>query len=337
MLLKPRTHNDQIYDQILKKGVKMLGVWLENNEINLRDDIPTPTAENDEVLIEVLMAGICNTDLELMKGYYPYQGILGHEFVGIVRSNNHALNGERVVGTINVPCLGCPMCKENIYSHCYDRKALGINNKNGCFAEYITLPTHNLMKVPANVSDEAATFTEPLAAALQIQTQIHIKPSDRILVIGDGKLGNLIVQTLLIKGYEVWLQGKHEIKIKKLLDKGALQFKPTMQDLFDVTIECSGHPAGFATAIQHIKPRGTIVMKSTYAQDIQLNISQLVVNEVNLIGSRCGPFKPALNLLEKGLIDCKGLIDSIYPLRKAISAFSRAKESGSGKVLIKNS
>lgn len=312
----------------------MLGVWLENKKITLRDDLPLPHPEKDEVLIEILMSGICNTDLELTRGYYPYTGILGHEFVGIVQSNTSPLYGKRVVGEINVTCQECAMCRKGIPSHCKKRTVLGIINKPGCFAEFITLPSANLIEVPNNISDEEATFTEPLAAALEIQQQINIKPNDKILVIGDGKLGSLIVQTLLIKGCEVWLLGKHETKMKKLTAKGALPFDHRTGP-FDIIIESSGHPSGFNTAMQSIKPRGTIVMKSTYANFPQVNLSQIVVNEISLIGSRCGPFRPALNLLNKKLIDVNMLIDSIYPLNKALLAFDRAMTSGSGKVLIK--
>jgi threonine dehydrogenase-like Zn-dependent dehydrogenase len=314
----------------------MQALWLENNQLCLRTDIPMPEPKPHEARVKVLRAGVCNTDLELLRGYYPYKGIIGHEFVGVVDRGPTHLQNHRVVGEINASCGTCQYCKTNLPTHCENRTVLGIVNHNGAFADYLCLPIANLHLVPDNVSDEAATFTEPIAAALQIQAQISITPNHRILVIGDGKLGQLIAQTLALTGAELLAVGRHKEKLANLQARGI----PTgfAQDIaphsFDIAVECTGNPEGFALALNALKPRGKLVLKSTYAGQLNIDAAAIVVNEITLVGSRCGPFAPALDLLSKGLIDPTSLIEGRYSLKDGIAAFDRAQIKGTQKILI---
>jgi threonine dehydrogenase-like Zn-dependent dehydrogenase len=314
----------------------MLGIWLENKKVILKNDLPKPMPNHNEALIKVIMSGICNTDIELTKGYYPYTGILGHEFVGIVEQGPANIIGKRIVGEINAVCGVCDNCLSGLKNHCSNRTVLGIVNRNGAFSEYLTLPIENLLEVPTSVSNEAATFTEPLAAALEIQQQVNICPNHKVLVIGDGKLGNLITQTLLLTGCTVWLLGHHQEKCKPLQKLGAI-IDPDIQNkshYFDIVIECTGNPEGYQFAMCAIKPKGILILKSTYAGSLDINAATLVVNEITLIGSRCGPFQPALNLLERNLINTDVLIEKKYPLNKGIEAMEHAQQRGAKKVLI---
>jgi len=314
----------------------MKGLWLENNQLELRTNIPIPEPPPGEALVRVLRAGICNTDLELIKGYYPYTGIIGHEFVGIVEQGPKQLINQRVVGEINAACGNCRFCRRGQPTHCENRTVLGIVNRNGAFAEYLSLPIENLHLVPENVSTAAATFTEPIAAALEIQQQIQISKDDRVLVVGDGKLGQLIAQTLALTGCELLVVGRHEDKLINLAGKG---IKTGLADsvtdrYFDISVDCTGNPEGFNIARRALRPRGTLILKSTYAGNISLDASSLVVDEITLIGSRCGPFVPALELLATGKVDVQYLIDSSYPLSQGLEAFEKAKTKGVLKVLL---
>jgi threonine dehydrogenase-like Zn-dependent dehydrogenase len=314
----------------------MQALWLENNQLCLRTDIPMPEPKPQEARVKVLRAGVCNTDLELLRGYYPYRGIIGHEFVGVVDRGPEHLQNRRVVGEINAACGTCQYCKTNLPTHCENRTVLGIVNHNGAFADYLCLPIANLHLVPDNVSDEAATFTEPVAAALQIQAQISITPNHRILVIGDGKLGQLIAQTLALTGAELLAVGRHKDKLANLQARGIST--GFAQDIaphsFDIAVECTGNPEGFALALNALKPRGKLVLKSTYAGQLNIDAAAIVVNEITLVGSRCGPFAPALDLLSKGLIDPTPLIEGRYSLKNGIAAFDRAQIKGTQKILI---
>ncbi|MFM7407114.1 MAG: MDR/zinc-dependent alcohol dehydrogenase-like family protein [Cuspidothrix sp.] len=314
----------------------MQALWLENNQLQLFTNIPTPEAVPGEALIRVLRAGICNTDLELIKGYYPYTGIIGHEFVGVVEQGADHLINQRVVGEINAACGYCRFCRRGQPTHCENRTVLGIVNRHGAFAEYLSLPIKNLHPVPDNVSTEAATFTEPLAAALEIQEQIPITADDRVLVVGDGKLGQLIAQTLALTGCELLVVGRHEDKLVNLAARG---IKTGLADsvidkYFDIAVDCTGNSEGFATARRALRPRGTLILKSTYAGNLSLDASSLVVDEITLIGSRCGPFVPALELLATGKVDIDYLIHDIYPLSQGLAAFEKAKTKGVLKVLL---
>jgi threonine dehydrogenase-like Zn-dependent dehydrogenase len=314
----------------------MKGLWLENNQLELRTNIPIPEPPPGEALVRVLRAGICNTDLELIKGYYPYTGIIGHEFVGIVEQGPKQLINQRVVGEINAACGNCRFCRRGQPTHCENRTVLGIVNRNGAFAEYLSLPIENLHLVPENVSTAAATFTEPIAAALEIQQQIQISKDDRVLVVGDGKLGQLIAQTLALTGCELLVVGRHEDKLINLAGKG---IKTGLADsvtdrYFDISVDCTGNPEGFNIARRALRPRGKLILKSTYAGNLSLDASSLVVDEITLIGSRCGPFVPALELLATGKVDVQYLIDSSYPLSQGLEAFEKAKTKGVLKVLL---
>ena len=317
----------------------MKGLWLENNQLQLRTNIPIPEPLPGEALVRVLRAGICNTDLELIKGYYPYTGIIGHEFVGVVEQGSKQLINQRVVGEINAACGDCRFCRRGQPTHCENRTVLGIVNRHGAFAEYLSLPVENLHLVPENVSTAAATFTEPIAAALEIQQQIQICKDDRVLVVGDGKLGQLIAQTLALTGCELLVVGRHKDKLVNLAAKGIKTgFADSVTDrYFDISVDCTGNPEGFNIARRALRPRGILILKSTYAGNLSLDASALVVDEITLIGSRCGPFVPALELLATGKIDVQSLIDSHYPLSQGLAAFEKAKTKGVLKVLLEMS
>jgi threonine dehydrogenase-like Zn-dependent dehydrogenase len=314
----------------------MKGIWLENQHLQLRTDLPTPTPPEGEALVKVLRAGICNTDLELIRGYYPYRGILGHEFVGEVAEGPEHLVNQRVVGEINASCGECLFCRRGEPTHCQNRTVLGIVNRNGAFADYLTLPVKNLHPVPDTVETNAATFTEPLAAALEIQEQVSITPEDKVLVVGDGKLGQLVAQSLALTGCNLLVIGRHRQKLENLEALGIpVGFADQIQEgTFDRTVECTGNPEGFAIAVRALRPRGTLILKSTYAGQLTLDASLLVVNEITLIGSRCGPFDKALDLLANHQIDINRLIQAEYPLSQGLEGFQLAQQKGVLKVLL---
>lgn len=315
----------------------MKGIWLEEQQLQLKTDLLKPTPKPGEALVRVSQAGICNTDLELLRGYYPYKGIIGHEFVGVVESGAEHLVNKRVVGEINATCGKCRFCRTGLSNHCEQRTVLGIVNHHGAFAEYLTLPISNLHPIPDHISDDAATFTEPLAAALEIQEQISITPETQVLVVGDGKLGQLVAQTLALTGCDLLVVGRHRDKLENLERRG---IKTGFADLvnassFDVAVECTGNPDGFSLALQGLRPRGVLVLKSTYAGKLNIDASALVVNEITIIGSRCGPFAKALDLLADDQVDVSYLIETSYPLEQALAAFERAQQRGVLKILLK--
>jgi threonine dehydrogenase-like Zn-dependent dehydrogenase len=313
----------------------MNALWLENNKIDLRD-VAAPRKSN-EALIKIRKAGICSTDLELIKGYYPYTGILGHEFVGeVVEADNSSWISQRVVGEINVVCHQCEQCLNGRPTHCENRTVLGIVNRDGTFAEFTQLPISNLHRVPDSVPDEMAVFTEPLAAALEIQQQVQIKPTDRVLLVGAGRLGQLIAQTLALTGCDLRVVARHAHQQNLLKARGIWMIdEENIQPWrWDVVVEATGSPTGFALARKAIRPRGRLVMKSTYKGEMSVNFSSLVVDEINIIGSRCGPFEPALRLLESRQVDPTVLIADEFKLEHALKAFERAAETGVLKVLV---
>lgn len=314
----------------------MQALWLENQQLHLRDDIPVPEPQEGEALVRVLQAGICNTDLELLRGYYPYAGIPGHEFVGVVERGPASLLNRRVVGEINAACGHCHFCRRGVPTHCQNRTVLGIVNRNGAFAEYLTLPVENLHPVPTSVSTDAATFIEPIAAALEIQQQVKVDENHRVLVVGDGKLGQLVAQTLALTGCELLAVGRHRSKLANLEARGiATGFADAVTDRsFDLAVECTGNPEGFAIARRSLRPRGILVLKSTYAGQLTFDISSLVVDEITLVGSRCGPFPEALQILAGGQVDVRPLIQDRYLLSQGLAAFERAREKGAMKVLL---
>ena len=314
----------------------MKALWLENQQLELKENLPIPCVTEGESLVRVLRAGICNTDLELLRGYYPYTGIIGHEFVGVVEQGEEKLIGKRVVGEINAACGHCHYCLSGQSSHCENRTVLGIVNRNGAFANYLTLPTQNLHPIPDHLSTDEATFTEPLAAALEIQEQVKITPNHRVLVVGDGKLGQLVSQTIALTQCDLLVIGRHSEKLALLEARGInTGFENQVKARsFDIAVECTGNHQGFAIARQALRPRGILVLKSTYANQLTLDISSIVVDEITLIGSRCGPFSKALQLLAQNQVNVTPLIEKIYPLENALTAFDHAQKKGVLKVLL---
>jgi 2-desacetyl-2-hydroxyethyl bacteriochlorophyllide A dehydrogenase len=317
----------------------MRGLWLENNQIRLRDDIPVPSNPG-EALIKVRLAGICGTDLEMVKGYYPFTGVPGHEFVGEVVSvdtDESDWIGKRVVGEINVVCGKCEQCLNGRSTHCEARSVLGILNRDGVFAKFVNLPLENLHLVPDSVSDEAAVFTEPLAAALEIQEQVQIRPNDRVLVIGAGRLGQLIAQSLALTGCGLGVVARREHQQSLLRSRGirTLNEADIQPWRWDVVVEATGSDSGLGLAKRALRPRGTLVLKSTYKGDVSLNLSPFVVDEITVVGSRCGPFSPALRLLAQGQVDPTVLISAQFRLDEALAAFEQAARPGMMKVLLR--
>jgi threonine dehydrogenase-like Zn-dependent dehydrogenase len=316
----------------------MKGLWLEERKLTYRKELPEPVLETGEALIRIAQAGICSTDLEMVKGYYPFTGVPGHEFVGRVE---HApgfteWEGKRVVGTISVWCGHCGPCLAGRTGHCENRRTLGIYNYNGVFSEYTKLPVQNLVEVPDSVPDEMAVFTEPLAAALQILEQVAIKPSSKVYVVGAGRLGILIAQVLKLSGCELTVvvrrpepadmlsrMGIHTAFASELNDKSA-----------DLVVEVTGSAEGFTTSKRLVRAGGTLILKSTFAGDVSVNLSSLVVDEIHLVGSRCGPFAPALRLMELGLLNLEPLIQARFALADGLKAFEEAAKPGRLKVII---
>ncbi len=317
----------------------MRGLWLENLDLRCRDDLPVPQPSPREALIKVRLAGICGTDLELCKGYYPFTGIPGHEFVGEVMSAPGAPQwvGQRVTGEITIACGDCDSCRRGKPKHCLRSRTLGIRDYHGTFAEYLVLPLDNLHSVPEGVPDEYAVFTEPLAAALEIQEQITVRPQEQVLVIGAGRLGLLIAKSLALTGCDLAVIVRQPraaaiLKAWGIPTMSAEDVRPMMSDL---VVEVSGSPDGFNLAVQAVRPTGMVVMKSTIKSDVTFNLSPLVVNEVTLLGSRCGPFEPALALLDSRAVDPTPMIDRVYPLSQGEEAFKEAAAPGMLKVLLK--
>lgn len=314
----------------------MKALTLSDGQLALRSDLARPIPPDGEALIRVERAGICKTDLELVKGYYPFDGVLGHEFVGTVEEGPEDFLGQRVVGEINATCGRCSACRQGRQTHCEARTVLGIVNRDGAFAEYLTLPVQNLLPVPESIGLDEATFTEPLAAALRVLEQVHVRPTDHVLVIGDGRLGLLISQVVAMTGCALLVQGRHERKLGILEARGISVTADTDYDpgVFDLAVECTGTAQGFADARRAVRPLGTIVMKSTYAGALTFDASSLVVDEITLIGSRCGPFAPALQLLEQQRVDVTSLIDARYPIEEAVEGMAHAEKPGVLKVLL---
>lgn len=308
-----------------------------DNKLKL-GDYPKPNRIDNEALIRVRMAGICNTDLEIVKGYGGFNGILGHEFVGIVEAcNNSKLLGKRVVGEINCICGKCNYCVDGLNTHCKNRTVLGIQNHHGAFAEYLVLPEDNLHLIPENISDEEAVFVEPLASGFQITQQLHVRPLDRVVVLGDGKLGLLVAQVLHLSGCDLLVAGKHSSKLSILKNKDirTALIGDVKKTEADIVIESTGSPDGLDMALRLIRPKGTILLKSTIAKKGEFNLTSMVIDEITIVGSRCGPFPPAIRALEKGMIDVKPLISDIYRIDDGIDAFKEASKSGVLKILLK--
>ena len=294
----------------------------------------------DEALVRVLLSGICNTDLEIARGYAGFNGTIGHEFVGVVEdSSDGALVGLRVVGEINAGCGNCELCRGGDSRHCANRTVLGIHGRDGAHAEFLQLPAVNLLPVPDNIPDEHAVFTEPLAAACGVLERARINKSDRVAVIGDGKLGLLCAQVIALTGADVLLIGKHSSKLRIAERRGIEIATPKLvgkrKQQFDVVVEASGAASGFGLALDLLRPTGQLVLKSTFHGKTELDAARIVVDEISIVGSRCGRFSPAIDLLKRTAIDVDSLISEEYPLSNGVHAMRRAGTKGVMKVLLR--
>lgn len=305
-------------------------------------EVAKPEA-GDEALVRVLLSGICNTDLEIARGYAGFNGTIGHEFVGIVEeAADRSLVGQRVVGEINAGCGVCDLCKGGDARHCPSRTVLGILGRDGAHADFLRLPATNLLLVPDMLVDEHAVFAEPLAAACGIMERVTIKPTHNVAVIGDGKLGLLCAQAIALTGANVLVIGKHPEKLRIAERRGMETGPPKMvakrKREFDVVVEASGSPSGFSGALEMLRPRGTLVLKSTFeghANMGDINQARFVVDEISIVGSRCGRLQPALDLLNKGALDIDSLISEEYPLAEGVHAMGRASIKGVMKVFLR--
>ncbi len=324
-----------------------------HNSLSFEQHYPDPALMEGEALIRVLQAGICNTDLEITRGYLDFQGVLGHEFVGIVEEvldksgipETSPLVGQRVVGEINSSChnIDCWYCQHNMPTHCPHRTTLGILGRDGAFAEYLTLPIENLHVVPENVSDEEAVFVEPLAANFEILEQVHLKPTDSVVILGDGKMGQLAAQVLTLSGCEVVMLGKHEEKLALARKRGVHTYVLADAQSFtlengrrvDMVVECTGSAQGLEMALRLVRARGVITLKSTVAEKTLLHLAPVVIDEIRVQGSRCGPFPPAIRALSQKLVDVRPLISACYCLDEGLVAFKYASQRGVLKVLVR--
>lgn len=311
---------------------------LELDESPRLRDVPLPEPAPGEALVRVTLAGVCNTDLELIRGYMGFRGVIGHEFTGVVETaSNPFLRGKRVVGEINCVCHRCTFCQREMPHHCANRTVLGILGRNGAFAEYLVLPEENLHLVPDNVPDEAAVFTEPVAAAFRIVEQLAIAPTDRVVVLGDGKLGQLIAQVLALRTRDLVCVGKHRWKLELLERLGIATASPDdpLPPDADIVVEATGSSRGLSRALELVRPEGTVVLKTTVADATAINFALPVINELRIVGSRCGPFRPALEALSLGNVAVLPMITETYPLFEALTALNRAQAPGVMKVLLR--
>jgi len=311
-------------------------VW-NGRELKLEEACRRPKPSPGMALVRVHLAGICATDLQIFKGYMGFQGIPGHEFMGVVVEGPDGLAGKRVVGEINFACGNCEWCRRGLDRHCPTRNVMGILNADGCFAEYVAVPTANLHVVPDPVDDEEAVFTEPLAAAFEILEQVDLNIGDRVLVLGDGKLGLLCAQVLNLTGAGVTVVGKHKSKFEKLKASGirTVLLQNYKEDRFDVVVEATGTQKGLELALASARPRGSLILKSTLAEKHEVSLAPIVINEINVIGSRCGPFLPALKALQDKSIQVKPIIETVYPLHDGLIAVAHAGRAGALKVLLR--
>ncbi len=316
----------------------MKAVYLEAGRISVRET-EQPPRKPGYALLRTLLAGICNTDLELQRGYYNFSGVPGHEFVAeVIEASRPGLIGKRVVGEINIDCAECALCSSNLGRHCLSRKVLGIIDYPGAFAEYISLPERNLHVVPDEIPTQFAVFTEPLAAACEILDQVTFTNGELIAVLGDGKLGLLIAQVLQLSGAQVVLFGHHQNKLD-LVKRLGVQTDSSLDRpnaAFGLVVEATGSAGGLREAISMTRARGTVVMKSTVHESVSLDTAPVIVNELSLIGSRCGRFEPAIELLRKGKLRVAEMLAAEYLLEDAANAFERAAQPGTLKVLLRN-
>jgi len=311
----------------------------KEGKISFQKDCPAPEQQPKEALIRVIQSGICSTDLEITKGYMHFDGVLGHEFVGIVEQcNDSNLTGRRVAGEINIGCNHCSYCKTGNSKHCPARSVLGILNKNGSFAEYLTLPMKNLHQVPDSISDDEAVFVEPLAAAFAITDQLCVTREHEVCLLGDGRLALLIAQILHLIGCSLVVAGRHEEKLD-ILKKMGIQTTLScnlFDKVYDIVVDATGSPSGLEQASGIVKPGGKIVLKTTVAKERSFDFNQLVIDEVTIIGSRCGPFDQAINALKEKSVDVKPLISKTFELKDGLEALMFAGEKGALKVILKS-
>jgi threonine dehydrogenase-like Zn-dependent dehydrogenase len=315
----------------------MLALYCGDERQVFLKELPRPEPKSGEVLIRVGLAGICGTDLHILQGYHGFQGVMGHEFVGVVAGpQSSSWLGQRVVGEINVSCGRCDLCRRGLPRHCRIRQVIGLKNRDGVFASYLTLPAANLVAVPSQVEDEAAVFTEPLAAAMAVMEAVSLAGKSPALVVGDGNLGLLIAWAMARSGIEVHLAGHHGAHLALAQPYGVTTFleKDLPPGDYEVIVEASGSRSGLDLALARIRPRGTVVMKSTYADRYPLDPAALVVPEVRLVGSRCGSFGPALRMLARRWIDPRPLIHRRFPLSQGLEALAWAQGPGVLKVLL---
>jgi threonine dehydrogenase-like Zn-dependent dehydrogenase len=314
----------------------MQALRLRNGNLQLDPATKWPQPADGEVVVRIVRAGICDTDLQLVRGYMAFEGILGHEFVGIAETGEYA--GRRVVGEINCVCRQCDFCRRGLSSHCPHRSVLGILNRDGAFAEALVLPQSNLHLVPDDVPTDSAVFTEPLAAAFQIPVQVPFRGDERVVVLGDGRLGNLCAQMLRTVAASVSVIGKHPEKLA-LLERMGIEARlvGTAVDASkaDVVVDCTGNPSGLSMALEWVRPRGTIVLKTTVAATHTLSLAPVVIDEVTLVGSRCGPFGKALEALTQRRIEVEPLISAVFPLDQSLAAMQKASQPGVLKVLLR--
>jgi threonine dehydrogenase-like Zn-dependent dehydrogenase len=315
----------------------MKATFFDGKQMIFDNNYPDP--ESNETLVKVNLAGICGTDLEILNGYMKYRGILGHEFVGtVVKSNNSNLIGKRVVGEINAGCTKCDFCIRGMERHCPSRTVLGILKRDGAFAEFLSLPEKNLHVIPDSISDEQAVFVEPLAAAFEINEQISLKPEWNVAVVGDGRLAQLIIQVIKLTCSNITCFGKHQNKLEGLIQSGIkikIGIESTDEQLFDLVVEATGSNSGFTDTMKLVKPRGTVVLKSTITSRENLDLTPTIINEITLIGSRCGLFKPAIDALATGIISVNSMIDCTFSLDKFEDAIMYAKKPNTIKVFLK--
>ena len=299
----------------------MKGIYYNGEDAVYREDLPMPVRDEKESLIKIHVCAVCNTDKEVRKGYRPdFRGIMGHEFVGeVVESPNPSLIGKRVVGELNAACGKCIYCRTGRPTHCLERKVLGMAGKDGAFAEYMTIDTDLLHVVPDDLPDEIAVFTEPLAAALEILTQIKVSPDKNAAVLGDGRLALLVAQVLALTGIDLTVIGRHEDKLERVLSFAKVTDCGEKEG-YEYVAECTGSESGLPMALTLVRKKGTIILKSTYAGNLSIDMSMVAVNEITIVGSRCGPFEPALKLLKEGRIKLPPI--ELYELKDFEKAFA---------------
>ncbi len=332
----------------------MLALYWDGHQLRLDPAYPTPRLSSNinkgaatsaaqlgpppTALVRVHLAGICSTDLQILKGYMGFTGVPGHEFVGSVSAGPPEWLGKRVVGEINYGCGDCDQCQRDLSRHCPNRRVMGIVNADGAFAEYLAVPLKNLHRVPEQVDNETAVFAEPLAAAFEILTQIQLNPGDEVLVLGDGKLGNLCAQVLRLTGARITALGKHSEKLALIKKTGVrtILLADWRPRLFDVVVEATGSASGLELALSAVRPRGILVLKSTIAGSHQVSLAPIVINEIQVIGSRCGPFADALGALAAGQVSVTPLIENVYALADGVEGLRHAARPGTKKILLRS-